>query len=84
MDDRRTFNTPIREPWNASIHQILRAIDNHTALYLYTRLPWHLEKAAALRAYVHELKTYIHAEERARLSGPLQPSHQAVTDANVG
>jgi hypothetical protein len=58
--ERRTWDTPIRQPWNAPIHHCLRAIDNHTALCLHTRLPWHLEKAAALRAYVHELKTYIH------------------------
>jgi hypothetical protein len=40
------------------------AIDNHTRLYLETGLPWHEEKAAMLRAYVHELKTFIHAQER--------------------
>ena len=63
MDERRTFNTPIREPWNAPIHNILKAIDSHMALYFANRDPWHLEKAAMLRAYLHELKSYIHRQE---------------------
>lgn len=64
MDERkRTFNTSIRERWNAPIHNILNAIDNHTALYLATGLPWHEEKAEQLRQYVHELKTYILQQE---------------------
>lgn len=63
MENRRTFNTPIREPWNAPIHNILKAIDSHMALYFAHHDPWHLEKAAMLRAYLHELKTYIHAKE---------------------
>lgn len=33
------------------------------ALYLATKNIWHLEKAAELRKYVRELKTWIHAEE---------------------
>jgi hypothetical protein len=53
----------VRSSWNAPIHHILRAIDNHTALYLSTGLSWHEEKASMLRSYVHELKTFIHAEE---------------------
>jgi hypothetical protein len=32
-------------------------------LYFLHRDSWHLEKAAMLRQYVHELKTYIHARE---------------------
>lgn len=84
MDERRTFNTPIREPWNAPIHQMLRAIDNHTALYLRTHSRWHLEKAAILRSYLWELKTYIHAEEKARLHGPQQPSDKTVSNSDVG
>lgn len=63
MDERRTFNTPIREPWNPVIHNLLRAIDNHMSLYLQYRDPWHLEKAAILRNYVRELKAYIHKKE---------------------
>jgi len=30
----REWNTPIREPWNAPIHNILKAIDNHNHEYL--------------------------------------------------
>lgn len=63
MDERRTFNTPIREPWNAPIHQILKAIDNHTKEYLKTKDSWHVQKANMLREYLHELKTWIHNEE---------------------
>jgi len=63
MNERRTFNTPTREPWNAPIHNILKAIDAHMALYLKHGDLWHLEKAAMLRAYLHELKSYIHRQE---------------------
>ena len=63
MDERRTFNTPIREPWNAPIYQMLKAIDNHTREYLKTGDHWHKEKADMLRTYLHELKTWIHKEE---------------------
>ncbi len=63
MDERRTFNTPIREPWNAPIHNILKAVDAHMALHFKDGNPWHLEKAAMLRAYLHELKSYIHQQE---------------------
>jgi hypothetical protein len=45
MDERRTFNTPIREPWNAPIHNILKAIDNHTRIFLKTGDVWHEQKA---------------------------------------
>jgi hypothetical protein len=33
------------------------------ALYLKHGDPWHLEKAAMLRGYLHELKSYIHRQE---------------------
>jgi hypothetical protein len=46
------------------IHNILKAIDNHTALYLQTGLAWHEQKAAALRAYVAELKDWLIEQER--------------------
>jgi hypothetical protein len=58
-DRTRTFNTPIREPWNPIIYSLLKAIDNHMALYLRHRDLWHLRKAAMLREYVHEIKAYI-------------------------
>jgi hypothetical protein len=55
----REWNTPKRECWNASIHQILKAIDNHTKLWIETGDYWHEEKAQNLRQYLHELKDYI-------------------------
>lgn len=60
----RTFNTPIREPWNAKIHNILKTIDLHTELYLKSGDAFHLCQARILRSYVEELKTWIHANER--------------------
>jgi len=62
--ERRTFNTPIRAPWNPVIHQLLKAVDEHMRLYFLHRDPWHLEKAAMIRNYLHELKTYIHRKEK--------------------
>ena len=59
MTERRTFNTPTREPWNPIIYSLLKAIDNHMALYLSHRDLWHLRKAAMLREYVYEIKAYI-------------------------
>jgi hypothetical protein len=59
----REWNTPKREPWNAPIHNILKAIDEHNRSYFEDRNPWHLEKAAVLRQYLHELKTWIHEKE---------------------
>jgi hypothetical protein len=63
----RTFNTPNREPWNAPIHNILKAIDNHTQEYFKGGDVWHLEKADELRKYLHELKTWIHKTEKENL-----------------
>ena len=60
---KRTWNTPIREGWNAPIHHFLKAIDLHTKLYLKTGDQWHLNKAEHLRQYLHELKTWIHKQE---------------------
>jgi predicted NAD/FAD-binding protein len=59
----REWSTSSRDPWNKPIHQILKAIDNHTCEYLKTRDPWHLKKAQELREYVSELKTWIHKNE---------------------
>lgn len=59
----RTFNTPKRENWNAPIHQILKAIDNHNQEYFKSGNSWHLEKADMLRDYLKELKTWIHRQE---------------------
>jgi hypothetical protein len=59
----REWNTPVREPWNPVIHQLLKAIDSHTQQYLRSGDIWHLHKAQGLRVYVSELKTWIHFEE---------------------
>jgi len=59
----RDFNTPQREDWNGPIHKILKAVDNHTNLYLKTGDIWHEEKAQILREYVLELKDWIIKEE---------------------
>lgn len=59
----REWNTPIREPWNSPIHNILKAIDNHTNEYFKSGDIWHLQKAEELRQYVLELKSWIHKTE---------------------
>jgi hypothetical protein len=60
---KREFNTPQRANWNAPIHQMLKAIDEHNKCYLLDGNNWHLEKAQFLRTYLHELKTWIHLQE---------------------
>jgi hypothetical protein len=60
----RTYNTPHREDWNAPIHNILKAIDNHTQEYFKGGDEWHLNKAQELRKYVAELKEWIHLQEK--------------------
>jgi hypothetical protein len=59
----REWNTPKRECWNAPIHQILKAIDNHTRLWMETGDFWHEDQANILRQYLHNLKTWIHQQE---------------------
>jgi hypothetical protein len=59
----REFNTPHRQDWNAPIHNILKAIDNHTQEYFKSGDIWHLEKADMLRQYLRELKSWIHKSE---------------------
>jgi hypothetical protein len=59
----REWNTPKRECWNAPIHQILKAIDNHTRLHLETGNIWHHQQANILRQYLIELKIWIHNQE---------------------
>lgn len=59
----REWNNPHRESWNAPIHQILKAIDNHNQEYFKTGNSWHLEKSDMLRTYLKELKTWIHKKE---------------------
>ena len=62
-EERRTWTTSVRTPWNPIIHNLLKAIDHHNVLYFRTANKWHLDKAAMLRAYVDELKSWIHKEE---------------------
>lgn len=61
--ERRTWNTPLREPWNPVIKACLNAIDYHVAFYLVTGNMWHMHQAAVLREYVSELKTWIQTQE---------------------
>jgi hypothetical protein len=60
----REWNTPHREDWNTPIHNILKAIDNHTHEYFKSGDEWHLNKAQELRKYVAELKEWIHLQEK--------------------
>jgi hypothetical protein len=60
---KREWNTPVREPWNPVIHNLLKAIDEHNKMYFKTCDQWHLEKARQLRAYVREIKDWIKSEE---------------------
>jgi hypothetical protein len=59
MSEKRTWNTPIREPWNGPIAQMLKAIDEHNREYFLTGNAWHLQKAAMLREYLVELKEWL-------------------------
>lgn len=59
----RTYNTPDRECWNAPIHQMLKAIDNHTRIWIETGDHWHEEQAKILRTYIKDLKVWIHKQE---------------------
>lgn len=63
MTERRTFNTPLREPLNPIIYRLLQAVDWHNKQYFQDLNPWHLEQASILRTYVSSLKDWIHGEE---------------------
>lgn len=63
MTAGRDFNTEVRAPFNAPIHNILKAIDAHTALYLTAGDVWHLQQAQVLRVYVRDLKEWIKRQE---------------------
>lgn len=60
----RTYNNPIREPWNPVIKKCLDAIDTHIRLHLKTGDDWHLSQAEVLRQYVRNLKDWIHLQEK--------------------
>lgn len=64
MSERRTWNTPVREPWNPTVAQLLKTVDEHTRQHLATGSPWHAQQAERLRSYVRDLKNWIHQEER--------------------
>ena len=68
MNERRTWNTPTREPWNPIIHQLLRAIDCHNEAFFRDGNEWHMEKAIMLRHYARELKDWLHEEETSLFS----------------
>lgn len=60
---KREWNTPVREPWNALIHQALQAVDRHNGHWFATGDQWHQHQAQTLRDYVSGLKTWIHQQE---------------------
>jgi hypothetical protein len=64
MTERRTFNTPLRAPWNPIVYQCLRAVDCHNAQYFLTGNVWHLKQSELLRQYVRSLKDWIREEEK--------------------
>jgi hypothetical protein len=63
VDERRTFNTPLREPLNPIIHHMLKAVDWHVATYWRTGDQWHLRQAEVIRRYVEELKEWVKRQE---------------------
>lgn len=69
-NDKRTWNTPLREPWNPVIKHCLNAIDNHVALYLETQDEFHYNQAQTLRGYVAHLKDWIHSQEGKKSETP--------------
>ena len=71
MSERRTWDNPVRSPWNPKIYNILKSIDLHVDLYLQTGDRQHLEMAEHLRAYVYCLKAWIHREEGRGTTGIL-------------
>ena len=68
MTERRTFNTPLREPWNPIVYQCLRAVDCHNSQYFLTGNVWHLEQSELLRQYVRSLKDWIREEEKSTVA----------------
>jgi hypothetical protein len=66
--ERRTWDSPVRQPWNPHVHSCLQAIDGHVHLYLRDGDVRHMQMANALRDYVHHLKRWIHETEATRRS----------------
>jgi exoribonuclease II len=63
VSERRTWDSPVRQPWNPIIHHLLKAVDTHNQLYFRTGDLWHLQKAREARLYVIELKDWIKKQE---------------------
>jgi hypothetical protein len=59
----REWSNNTRDPWNDKIHVIIKAIDQHTKLYLQSGDEFHNEQSKILRHYVVELKSWIHKQE---------------------
>lgn len=64
MDERRTFNTPLREPLNPIISHLLKAVDWHVDTYLRTGDKWHMDQAQVVRGYVQGLKEWVKRQEQ--------------------
>jgi hypothetical protein len=64
VDERRTFNTPLRAPLNPIISHMLKAVDWHVSMYCRTGEQWHLEKAQFMRIYIRDLKEWIAKQEK--------------------
>jgi hypothetical protein len=60
----REWSNNTRDPWNDKIHAIIKAIDQHTKLYLQSGEEFHNEQANFLRRYVVDLKSWIHKQEQ--------------------
>ena len=64
VDERRTFNTPLRAPLNPIIHHMLKAVDWHVSTYWRTGDQWHLQQAQVVRGYISELKEWVVKQEQ--------------------
>lgn len=64
VDERRTFNTPLREPLNPIISHMLKAVDWHVNAYLRTGDRWHMEQAEVIRRYTQQLKDWVVRQEQ--------------------
>lgn len=60
----REWSNNTRDPWNDKIHTTIKAIDQHTKLYLESGDEFHNKQSKILRNYVNELKSWIHKQEK--------------------
>ena len=63
VSNHRTWDSPVREPWNLKIHLALKSVDLHVSLYMQTGDSRHLKMAEMLRVYVRSLKDWIQEQE---------------------